>query len=155
MLPLLPRQSPSPAPESLSLPSSLLWQGQCGEGDSRGAAHDGSTRCIWLRGRRSGAQRPAAAGPARSGPRPPVRREAARDRRSSARRPAAAGLACGGPRLLATVLRAPSVGRCRSGAHRPGPPVRRATGPGRCLTCIHLESISVMAVDGTENWQAV
>jgi hypothetical protein len=121
MLSLLPRQSPSPAPESLSLPSSLLWQGQCGEGDSRGAAHDGSTRCSWLRGRRSGAQRPAAAGPARSGPRPPVQRAAARGGRSCVRWPAAAGhgtaRTVGGP-LPARRAPARAAGPARN---RPGP----------------------------------
>ena len=86
-----------------------------------------------------GASGSAAAGPARSGPRPPVQRAAARGRRSCVRWPAAAGhgtaRTVGGP---LPVRRAPA---------RAAGPAR--TGPGRCLTCIHLESISVMAVDGT------
>jgi hypothetical protein len=74
----------------------------------RGAAHDGRTR--------SGPAGSAAAGPARSG---------SAGYLSSAQRPAAAGLARSGPRLPATVRRAPSADRCRSGVW-PGPPVRRA-----------------------------
>ena len=116
LLPIIICQSPSPAPESLSLTSSLLWQVQCAEGDLVPAvllttAVPGPVQLA----PRPPVRRAAAARatcPARSGPRLPVLRAAARGcrpRYGAHRRRTAAGPACG-------------LGR-RSGAHRPGPPV--------------------------------